>query len=350
MGQTFNHDSFASHIIQSATALDTLYCVCSDELLLRNETVDSIRQACRDKGYNERTSLILDANGNWNAIQECTQSISLFGDLKILEITIPTGKPGKTGATALINLAAQVQKGEITDTIIVISLPKLDKTTAKTKWAQQLLAAATVVNIANIDRQQLPAWIKQRLKKQNQSVDAATLAWMTDKVEGNLFAAHQEILKLGLLYPEGQIQAEDIEKAILDVARYDVFSLSNAMLEGNGQRTVRMIQGLKAEGEALPLVLGVMTREIRTLYTLATARQQGENISGLFRQLYIFPPRDKLIRQALERLSLKQLMGMIQHAHDIDRLFKGYPVNGRMDDAWEEITRLALKVVNPAIL
>ncbi|NLY63337.1 MAG: DNA polymerase III subunit delta [Alcaligenaceae bacterium] len=349
MGKTFTHERFVN-LIQQDFTLDTLYCVCGDELLLRNETIDSIRLHCRNQGYNERTSLILDANGNWSAIQECTQSISLFGDLKILEITIPTGKPGKTGATALINLANQVKAGEITDTIIVISLPKLDRATAATKWAQQLFDAATVINIANIDRQQLPGWIKARLQLQNQSVDDSTQAWITDKVEGNLFAAHQEILKLGLLYPEGKIQSEDIEQAILDVARYDVFSLSNAMLEGNGKRTVRMIQGLKSEGEALPLILGVITREIRTLYTLAVARQKGENFSGLFRQLRIFPPRDKLIRQAMERLSLKHLMGMIQHAHDIDRLFKGYPVNGRMDDAWEEITRLALKVVNPAIL
>ncbi|SPY06848.1 DNA polymerase III subunit delta [Oligella urethralis] len=331
--------------LQAAPA--PLYCVVGDELLLRIESVDTLRHWAQQHDYSERSSLSLSATDDWGVIEEFTQSLSLFAERKILELVIPTGKPGTKGAQALIRLAEEVRQGRLVDTVVIISLPKLDFQTTKAKWWQSLSAAAEVYELPIIQREQLPAWITERLKRQQQSVDRETLAWIVDRVEGNLFAAHQEIIKLGLMYPEGDISFEAIQQSIQDVARFDVMSLSSAMLQGDATRTRRIIEGLAAEGEALPLILGFMMIDIRHLYHLAVARSKGLNPSSQLRSLYLRPPKSNLILQALERLSLMQLMGLIQHAHDVDRILKGIPVEGRLNDPWQELLRLALKIVNP---
>lgn len=350
MATTYKYDTFAKMMQTQQERLDNFYCVTGDELLLRNETVDLIRQRCRDKQYNERISLVFEANGAWEKIQESLQNTSLFADQKILEITIPGGKPGRVGGPALIQLAEQLKGHSIDDVCVILSLPKLDKATLSSKWAKAIWNSAVVIDTPTIARAHLPAWIKQRLAQQGQRVDDETLAMIVDKVEGNLFAAHQEILKLALMYPEGLIDAQAINQAVHDVARYDVFQLTNAMLAGDAKRSVRVLTGLQNEGEALPMVLAMVTREIRTLYTLAAARQQGRDIGSLFQSLRIFAPRDRLIRSSLGRLNFKQIMGLIQHASDIDRLFKGYPVSGRLLDAWQELQRLVVKIADPRAL
>lgn len=327
-----------------------LYCVVGDELLLRIEAIDSLRQWAYAHDYSERHSLSLTATDDWGVIEELTQSLSLFAERKLIEITIPTGKPGTKGGQALTQLVNHAQQGQLIDTMVIISLPKLDWQTAKAKWWSTLSQAAQVIELPTIEREQLPQWIKQRLAQQKQSVDEETLRWIVDKVEGNLFAAHQEILKLGLAYPEGEITFELIQQSIQDVARYDVMSLSTAMLNGDALRTRKILAGLEAEGEALPPVLGFLMLDIRNLYNLAMARAQGLNPAGQLRALYLRPPKSNLIMKALERLSLPQVMGILQHAHDVDRILKGIPVGGRLHDPWQELLRLCLKVVDPKAL
>jgi len=230
------------------------------------------------------------------------------------------------------------------DTLILIALPRLDKATRESRWVQALSRAGMMVDIANIERGRLPAWVGMRLARQNQRADGATLQWMADKVEGNLLAAHQEIQKLGLLYPEGQLAAEDVERAVLNVARYDVFGLRDAMLAGDIARTIRMIDGLRAEGEALPLVLWAVGEEIRLLARVAEARALGQDVNGLMRRLRIFGAHERLALQALNRVQPGVWPAAVQHAHDVDRLIKGLSVAGRLSDPWEEMTRLALRV------
>ena len=324
-----------------------LYCVVGDELLLRIEAVDTLRKWAYQHDYSERSSLSLTATDDWSAIEEFTQSMSLFSERKLLELVIPSGKPGRKGGEALSALAEQAKEGQLLDIVVIISLPKLDWQTAKAKWWQNLSSVAQVVNLPIVERAQLPNWIAQRLKRQKQSVDRDTLNWIVDRVEGNLFAAHQEIIKLGLSYPEGEITFTDIQKAIQDVARYDVMSLMSAMLGGDAKRTRRILEGLEAEGEALPLILGFMMVDIRNLYNLAVARHKGLDPAGQLRSMYIRPPKSELILSALSRLGLMQLMGIIQHAHDVDRILKGIPVEGRLTDPWQELLRLSLKIVNP---
>jgi len=339
-----NADSLADHLQRAGQQLAPLYTVSGDEPLLVTEAVDALRGAARAAGYTDRTSLVLDARSDWSAVAAATQSVSLFGDRRILELKIPTGKPGKTGGDTLARLAEQARAQPDPDTLVVVSLPRLDKATRDSKWAQALAQGGIMADIATVERGRLPAWISTRLARQNQRADAATLQWMADKVEGNLLAAHQEIMKLGLLYPEGQLAAEDVERAVLNVARYDVFGLRDAMLAGDSARTLRMLEGLRAEGEALPLVLWAVGEEIRLLARLAEARRQGQELSGLMRRLRVFGAHERLAMQALGRVSPRAWPAAVQHAHEVDRLIKGLSVPGRLADPWEEMARLALRV------
>ncbi|ARP91265.1 DNA polymerase III subunit delta [Bordetella genomosp. 9] len=343
MAQSLDADRFAEHLRRAGGRLAPLYTISGDEPLLVTEAMDALRAAARAAGYTERTSMVMDARSDWSAVFAATQTVSLFGDRRLLELKIPTGKPGKTGADTLIKLAEQADGAGDPDTLIVVGLPRLDKATRDSKWAAAL-ARGIMVDIPTIERGRLPAWIGERLARQNQRADAATLQWMADKVEGNLLAAHQEIQKLGLLYPEGPLEAEAVERAVLNVARYDVFGLRDAMLAGDVARTVRMLDGLRAEGEALPLVLWAVGEEIRILARVAQARAGGQDAGAMMRRLRIFGAHERLAMQALSRVPPRAWPAAVQHAHDVDRIIKGLPVPGRLADPWEEMTRLALRV------
>lgn len=324
--------------------LAPLYCVTGDEPLLVTEALDALRAAARDKGYTERTTLVMDARSDWSAVLAATQSVSLFGDRKLLELKLATGKPGKAGGDTLARLAELSAGQTDPDTVIVVALPKLDRATREGKWMTALTLHGTVVEVPDVDRQRLPGWIGARLARQNQQVDDATRQWMADMVEGNLLAAHQEIMKLGLLHPEGLISAQEVERAVMNVARYDVFGLRDAMLAGDSARVVRMLDGLRAEGEALVLVLWAVGEEIRTLARLADARANGQDMNGLMRRLRVFGNHERLAQQALSRVPPAAWPAAVQHAHEVDRLVKGLHVPGRLSDPWEEMLRLALRV------
>ncbi len=350
MATKIRYDAFAQYLQKLGNKVDNFYCVMGEELLLRNEVIDLIRQHCRQLGFSERISLVLEANGPWHKIQENVQSTSLFAEQKILEITMPSGKPGRLGGPALTLLSEQVQQGAMQDITIILSLPKLDKKTLDSKWFKAIESAAILIDIPQISRAQLPNWIKQKLALQSQQIDADALNFIVEKVEGNLFAAHQEILKLGLIHPQGHIDIQSIQQAVADSAKFDVFQLTDAMLAGDAKRSTRILQSLKDEGEALPMILAMIAREIRTLYTLAQTKRSGGNITQAMSSLRIFSSRQGLFNGALNRLNLPKIMGLVQHASDIDRLFKGYPVEGRQKDAWQELQRLIIKTAENGTL
>lgn len=323
--------------------MNSLYVLCGDEILLVNESLDALRQNATKAGYLERINLSLDARADWSALKHALQSVSLFNDKRLVCVQIPSGKPGRNGGEALQELASLAQNNQLTDSVVIVVLPRLDRATKNSKWAKSLLSAAVVTEHPSISRNQLPNWIQQRLTKQNQSVDNTTLEWLADKVEGHLLAAHQEILKLGMLYPQGHISSTDVETAVLDVARYNVFDLRDAMLAGHTKRTLNILEGLKAEGAALPLVLWAIGDEIRILACLAAARQNGQLQAELKRQR-VFYAREALVRGALDRVASNVWPAAVKQAHDIDRLIKGLYPSGRLRDAWAEMSMLIMRI------
>ncbi|HEU4372463.1 MAG TPA: DNA polymerase III subunit delta, partial [Telluria sp.] len=260
-------DGLEGHL---AKTIAPLYVISSDEHLLALEAADKIRRAARANGYSERDVLTVERNFKWGELLAANNEMSLFGDKKLIELRIPTGKPGKDGGAALQSYA----KGLSPDNLTLITLPKLDWQTAKAAWVGALQQAAVYIEIPIVERAALPGWIGTRLAAQGQSADRQSLDFIADRVEGNLLAAHQEIQKLGLLHEPGKLAFEQVHDAVLNVARYDVFKLSEAMLAGDPARLVRMLEGLKGEGEALPLVLWAVAEEIRTLLKLKAAMAQ----------------------------------------------------------------------------
>lgn len=332
---------------QTGRTLDGLYVITGDEPLLVTEALDGLRACATKAGYLERTSLVMDARSDWSAVTAAIQNVSLFGDRRLIELKIPGGKPGKTGGDTLVRLADLARNSGLSDTIVLISLPRLDRATKSSKWATALQQARAFLEIPGIERGALPTWIQQRLARQGQQLESQSLEWMADKVEGNLLAAHQEIQKLGLLYPEGPISPQDVEQAVLDVARYDVFGLRDAMLLGQAGRAVHILHGLRDEGEALPLVLWAVGDEIRLLARLSASHAAGQDIGAAMRQHRVFGHREQLLRQTLRRLPAALWPVAVQHAHEVDRLIKGLKVAGRLDDPWEELSRLVLRVAAP---
>lgn len=317
---------------QLSTKLSPLYVLVGDEPLAQSECLDAIRQAACKAGADERSSFIVERNFNWQQIQQFGQAMSLFSSLRILEIHIPSGKPGVDGGKALTELAANL----IPDTTTIIMLPALEREAKNSAWFNALQNAASVIELKEIAPTQLPAWLAARLAAQNQSMDATSLAFIANQVEGNLLAAHQEIQKLGLLYPAGEISAEAVREAVLNVSRYDAFQLGEAVLAGDAARTSRILQGLQDEGENAVAVMNPLMWVLRPLVRIKQAEARGENIMNAMTNARIYGDRQNLVKRALARLSIRQLEAALQKLCDIDRTAKGV----LQGDAWLELSRL----------
>ena len=330
-------DALEGHLAKS---LAPLYVISSDEHLLALEAADKIRKAARANGYSERDVLTVERTFKWGELLAANNAMSLFGDKKLIELRIPTGKPGKDGGAALQSYAKDLNP----DNLTLITLPKLDWQTAKAAWVGSLQQAAVYIEIPTIERAQLPGWIGTRLAAQGQSADRQGLDFIADRVEGNLLAAHQEIQKLGLLHEPGKLTFEQIHDAVLNVARYDVFKLSEAMLSGDAARLVRMLEGLKGEGEALPLVLWAVAEEIRTLLKLKSGMAQGRPLGVLLKEYRIWGPKERMMEPALRRISLATLEAAMREAAQVDKMVKGLRAKAFAGDAWDAMLQLALKV------
>ncbi|WP_293781186.1 DNA polymerase III subunit delta [uncultured Oxalicibacterium sp.] len=330
-------DALDSHL---AKPLAGLYIITSDEHLLALEAADKIRKTARTQGLTEREVLVVERSFKWGELLAANQSQSLFGDRKLIELRIPTGKPGKDGGKALQDYAASLSP----DNVTLITLPKLDWQTQKAAWVASLQQAGVWIDIPLVERAQLPNWLGMRLAAQKQGASRECLDFIADRVEGNLLAAHQEVRKLALLYPEGQLSFEQVHDAVLNVARYDVFKLNEAMLSGDAARLVRMLEGLKGEGEALPLVLWAVAEEIRTLLKLKSGQAQGRPLGQLMKEARIWGPRERLMEPALRRLKLTTLETALQEAAQIDKMVKGLRAKAFSGDPWDAMLQLGLKV------
>lgn len=312
--------------------LRPLYVFAGDEPLAQRESLDALRAAARQQGYDERLSLVVERNFNWQQVTAFGQSISLFASKRLLELSIPSGKPGTEGGKALQALAAQ----PMTDTVIAVILPKLDRDGKNSAWFSALDQAGVSLTLEEVAPQQLPQWIAQRLALQGQQADTETLEFIAHQVEGNLLAAHQEIQKLGLLYPAGPLAGSAVREAVLNVSRYDAFQLGEAVLAGDTERTVRILQGLQDEGAQPVAVMSPLIWTLRPLVRLKQAELRGENLANAMQSARIYGDRQAFARRALARLSLRQLQAALLKLTDIDKTAKGV-MHG---DAWLEISRL----------
>ncbi|MDL1865920.1 DNA polymerase III subunit delta [Betaproteobacteria bacterium PRO4] len=316
------------------TGMAPLHVVFGGELLLVTETVDAIRVRARSQGYTERTVFTVDTRFDWGNLSQWGCQSSLFGERRVLELRIPTGKPGKEGGAAIEALCRNLPR----DAIIIVTLPEMDKQGRASKWFKALENTARMTEIKPVGRDRLAHWVKQRLEQQRQTVDRDTLQFFSDKVEGNLLAAYQEIKKLELLYSPGPLSFEQIKDALLDVTRFDVFQLPEALLSADMVRYGRILKGLEGEGMAPPLILAVLSEQIRLLlkvYLLMDANK-GMPIEQAMTALRIWPARQKLMLNVIQRVRYPQLVQALRQAALIDRVIKGV----EQGDIWEEFLNL----------
>jgi DNA polymerase-3 subunit delta len=333
-------------IEQLSQELRPLYTLHGDEALLLQEAADAIRASARAQGFLERhVFTVAGAHFDWSEIESACAAMSLFADKQLIDIRIPSGKPGKDGSEALQRIAQTCVGND--GVLVLVSLPRLDKTAKSSGWFTALDTHGISLQIDPVERAALPAWIAQRLALQQQRVMAGeegqrSLQFFADRVEGNLLAAHQEIQKLALLYPAHELGFEQIENAVLNVARFNVFKLSETVLAGQHQRVQRMLDGLRAEGTSEVLVHFALAEDIRALKRVKDAVASGRPLPQVLREQRIWGPKERLFERVLPKLTPALLDRLLQAAHQVDGVVKGLRFTQWPSDSWQALGRLAL--------
>jgi DNA polymerase-3 subunit delta len=315
-------DKLSDHL---KSGLKAIYFIAGDEPLQMREACDQVRAAVRSAGAEEREVHHVDASFQWSTLHDTSASMSLFASHKLIELHLPTGKPGKEGSLALQAYAKTVSdnKGQSDNTLLIIS-GKLEGSASNSKWFKTLDAVGIYVPVWPVDAQRLPGWISQRLRKAGFQASPGAVSILAQRVEGNLLACDQEIQKLRLIYPDQkQLDEDAILGAVHDSSRFDVFTLTDALLQANPVRTSRILTGLKGEGVEPPILLWGITRELRQLITLKHRTDQGQSFDRICRELRIWDKRKPLYQRAMQTHSGKQLHQLLLQAEQVDRKIKG---------------------------
>ena len=301
------------------------YAIHGDEPLLAMEAADAVRAAARRAGFTEREVLEPGRGFDWSEFTHATGSLSLFASKKIVELRLPNGKPGTQGAEAIGAYCERPSE----DQLLLVTLPRLDRAGQGSGWFNALARLGAVVDVWPIERSRLPAWIGERLARQKQRAPREVLQFLSERVEGNLLAAHQELQKLALLAPEGELALDTVQDAVASVARYDPYDAAEALVSGDLARYVRVIEGLRAEGEAPTFILFVLSGALFAL-------QEG-NAERIFNRTL-----RRAVEGALRRFSAKRVDEAIAEAAALDRAIKGVGTG----DPWQAFIRLGLKLAN----
>jgi DNA polymerase-3 subunit delta len=322
--------------------LASVYFISGDEPLRVMEAADAVRAAARAQGYNERDVLTVQKGFDWDSLQLEAGNLSLFSQRRIIDLRLPTGKPGKDGAQALRDYAGQLPG----DTLLLVTAGKLEAAARKSKWVQALDRAGVAVFVWPLKDQEFKVWVRQRMIKQGLEPTMEAVGMLVDRVEGNLLACVQEIDKLYLLQGEGAVDAETITRLVADNARFDVFALVDAALEGNAARCVRILHELEARGIAQPIVLWALAKEIRSIVGMAAMVSDGKPIPGALAQYRVWANRKAIVGAALQRLDTGQCNELLRQCARIDRVCKGQAAG----NAWDELLQLSLKLAGKQTL
>jgi DNA polymerase III subunit delta len=316
--------------------LAPIYLVSGDEPLVIQEICDQIRAAARKQGFSERELYHCDASFDWGQVLTAANSLSLFAEQKIIELRLPSGKPGDKGGKVLQEYA----QSPAPDNLLLVITEKLDGSTQKSKWFKAIEDAGVHIQVWPVTVAQLPRWIGQRLQQAGLSADGNAIDLLVSRIEGNLLAAAQEIEKLKLLASNNHISYELMASVVADSARYDVFGLTDKAMHGDARAAVKTLQGLKTEGTDAINVLWAVTREIRAMVQISQAVAQGKNFEWAAKQAGVWDKRQPLIQTALRRLKPAHLQQLLRKANGIDKAIKGM----RNAEPWDELLDLILNL------
>lgn len=315
--------------------LKPAYLIAGDEHLLVLEAADAVRARARELGYSERDVLDAEGSFDWDALARSASSMSLFASRRVIDLRMPTGKPGKEGGAAISEFCANPPP----DTVLLITANEWSKK-HEGAWVNAVERVGMVVPVWPLKTNELFDWIKQRMTSRGLKPDRAAIDALIERIEGNLLAAAQEIEKLALLHGSKPLDAQTLEELVADSSRFDVFKLTDAALSGDSARALRIVDGLRAEGEQVPALLGWITNQLQLLARLAAA---GNNLAAAFRAEYVWQAREALYRKALARADAGHWQACLTHAARIDRISKGRGPG----DAWRELERLLATIAMP---
>jgi DNA polymerase-3 subunit delta len=309
-----------------------LYLVSGDEPLLVGEVLDAIRASAAQQGYADREVHVVERSFDWGGLDAGLQNLSLFASRRIVELRLPTGKPGDQGARFLTRVAGEA----IPDTIILVSTPALDSKTAKSKWASTLMREGVSIPLRRPDSAAMPAWISARLKKVGLTGDSEALELLAARVEGNLLAAKQEIDKLVLLAGEGRVTVDTVRMSVADGARFDVFQLTDAALAGNCKRAARILGSLEREGVAAPLVMWSLARDATLVADVVLRRDAGVSVGKAMNDAGVWRSQQSQIGRAARSHNSATARKLIQTASSTERIVKG----ARAGQPWNALMEL----------
>ena len=308
-----------------------VYLVSGDEPLLVQECCDQIRARAVEQGCSERE--VLDAGTttfNWQDILQSATSMSLFAERRLVELRLPSGKPGAEGSKALCEYLELVGS----DDVLLIISGKIDKQSTGSKWYKALDKAGATIQVWPVDARELPRWLQQRVRQSGMDIDRDALQLLCEKVEGNLLAAVQEVEKLKLLASDGQITLDTVTGAVSDNARYKLFDTIDSALRGEAATSLRMLHGLRGEGTEPPVVLWALLREIRTLREARQAVDEGQAAQQALAALRVLKNRMGIRQGALARQDKASLDNLLEQAARVDGSIKGFS-DGRHWDNME---------------
>ncbi|MGA9334433.1 MAG: DNA polymerase III subunit delta [Rudaea sp.] len=319
----------------SAVELKPVYLLAGEEHLLLLEAADALRARARELGYSEREVLDVESGFDWDALARAGASMSLFASRRLIDLRLPTGKPGKEGSAALLEYCEALPR----DTVLLVTSTQWSKK-HETAWVAAVQKVGAFVPIWPLKPDEFLRWLGQRMNSRGLQPDRGAIEALAERVEGNSLAAAQEIDKLALLHGGGPLDGETLEALVADSARFDVFKLVEAALCGDGARALRIVAGLRAEGEQIPALMGWVLNQLQLVARLASA---GNNLSAAFNAERIWPARQKLYRQALKRATCEHWQDCLLQAARVDRISKGRGFG----DAWNELERLLAAVAMP---
>jgi len=315
--------------------LKPAYLIAGAEHLLVIEAADALRARARELGFGEREVLDVESGFDWNRLADAGRELSLFSNRKLIDLRLPTGKPGREGSAAISEFCTAPPP----DTVLMITANDWSRA-HEGAWVKAVENAGTFVPVWPLKREELPDWIGTRMASRRLTATPDAIAWLAERVEGNLLAAAQEIDKLALLADGRQLDVAALEASVADDARYDAFRLTDAAIGGDGGRALRIVAGLRAEGEELIPLLGWVLNQLRVLQRLSAA---GSNVAAAFRNERIWPAREGLYRRALKAADAAHWERCLAQAGRIDAMAKGRPPG----DAWRELERLIAAIAKP---
>ena len=309
-------NQLSSHLQKN---LASCYLVTGDEHLLVDEALDAIRATAREHGFTSRDLHVATVGFDWAHLRDSSSNLSLFAEKRIVELRLPTGKPGRVGSQAIADLVDTTAA----DLLLIVSGPKLDRSAQSAKWVKAIDARGVNIQVWPIGVRELPGWITERMRRAGLQPDRGAVALIADRVEGNLLAARQEIEKLRLILGEGKVSAADVSTAVANSSRFDVFNLVDAALSGEARRALKILRGLRAEGVEPVIVVWALTRELRTLANLTDTVAQGMDLASGMRKTGVWNNRQPLVRSCIGRHQHGDFHRLLKAASHADQAAKG---------------------------